>query len=115
MEKSKSTTGTKSKLKKVTITEEAEKALDRMHSSINQGNNGGKVSRIDLLSWAILHFEKNSFSETIEDIRRAHFDRLAYLGSVYDQLKKAQRDGTIEPDLAELLAPLSSTTVREGN
>lgn len=107
--------GTKTMLKKVTITEGAEKSLDRMRVSINQGNTGGKVSKVELLSWAILHFEKHSLSETIEDIRRAHFDRLAYLGSVYDQLKKAQRDGAIEPDLAELLAPLSTATVQKSN
>ncbi len=98
--------------KKITITEEAEKALTRMHVLTNQDNTGGKVSKVELLSWVIFSFEKNPLSSTQLEIRSTHFDQIAYLKSVCDKLMTAKREGATRPDLAQLLAPLTSVAVR---
>lgn len=99
-----------SDLRKAPVAAGADEALHRMVEITNEGYSGGKVRKWELLSWLILHFEKHSFSTARDDIRRVYFDRISYLSSVVDQLKKAQRAGDSSPDLDSLLAPVSSKT-----
>lgn len=97
----------KSEIRKVPVTSEAEESLFRMLKSVNEGFSGGKVSKAELFSWLILYFEKHGFEEAIPEIRRVYFDRVAYLASVLNELRRAERDGTAGPDLEALLAPVS--------
>ncbi len=96
-----------SKIAKFTGSIELEQAMDRMVAAVNEGFSGGKVSRHDLVSWAVLYFEKNCFQECIERIRQDHFDQVAYLESVLKQAKQARKAGAAGPDFATLLAPLA--------
>ena len=96
-----------SKIAKFTGSLELEQAMDRMVAAVNEGFSGGKVSKHDLVSWAVLYFEKNCFQECIERIRQDHFDQVAYLESVLKQAKQARKSGAAGPDFATLLAPLA--------
>lgn len=100
------------KVAKFTGTQEMDQALDRMVASVNENFSGGRISKHDMLSWAVLYFEKESFRDSIEKVRQDHFDQLAYLESILKQAKKARRNGEPRPDIAALLAPMS--TLPEG-
>ena len=95
-----------SKIAKFTGTIELEQSMDRMVATVNEGFSGGKVSRHDLVSWAVLYFEKSCFQECLEEIRQDHFDQVAYLESVLKQAKQARKAGSNVPDISTLLAPL---------
>lgn len=97
--------------RKVPISKEAEEALQRMVTETNQGFSGGRVGKAEVLSWLVLHFEKSSFTGAKEDIRKAHFDKVAYLAAVLEKVKRAQRNGHPVPDLDALLAPLAADRV----
>jgi Fe-S cluster assembly ATPase SufC len=97
-----------SKIAKFTGTIELEQAMDRMVAAVNEGFSGGRVTKHDLVSWAVLYFEKNCFQECVEHIRQDHFDQVAYLESVLKDAKKARREGQAGPDLTTALAPLIS-------
>lgn len=94
------------KLAKIAVTVEADQALDEMLIKVNTGFQGGKVGKQELASWAIKHLEENGIDGFIEAIRAAHFDELAYLGSVLKELRAAKREGRTEADLRTMLAPL---------
>ena len=98
---------TKTELRKVPITISAEEGLLRMLAATNQGFSGGKIGKIELLSWIVLYFEKATFLQVKEEIRKAYFDKVAYLREVMAQLKKAEKEGAPEPDWDVVLAPLS--------
>ena len=97
----------KSELRKAPLSVEADEGLIRMLEATNKEFHGGKVSKADLLSWLVLHFEKSSFATAREDIQKRYFDKVTYLSSVVDELKKAKRDGRPGPDLESLLAPIT--------
>ena len=97
-----------SKIAKFTGSIELEQAMDRMVAKINDGFSAGRVTKHDLVSSAVLYFEKSCFQEFIERIRLDHFDQVAYLESVLRQAKQARRDGQAVPDMAARLAPLVS-------
>ncbi|MGE4232080.1 MAG: hypothetical protein AB7F43_02015 [Bacteriovoracia bacterium] len=95
------------RIAKIGISDAADQALDKMLMQVNDGFQGGRVSKNDLASWALLAFEKHYLKEHIEAIRKDHFDKVAYLQSVVNQLKAAKKSGTTV-EVSELLAPLSS-------
>jgi Fe-S cluster assembly ATPase SufC len=97
---------------KITITSEGGELLDQMVRKTNEGFSGGRVTRQDLASWIICHFEKHHFSGEIESIRSANFDRLTYLESVLTQAKRAKRGGA-EIDLSEALSGLFSSRTQQ--
>ena len=96
-----------SKIAKFTGSIELEQAMDRMLAVVNEGFSGGKISRHDLVSWAVLYFEKHCFQECVERIRLDHFDQVVYLETVLKQAKQARKSGAVDPDFATLLAPLA--------
>ena len=95
------------KIAKFTGTAEMDSTLDRMVQATNDGFSGGRVTKHDLVSWALLYFEKHCFQGCLESIRQDHFDQIAYLESVLKEAKKARKIGQSAPDMAVLLAPLS--------
>lgn len=88
---------------KLSASLEADESLDRMYDKLNEGWTGGRVTKGDLTSWAILYFEKNSFSKCIEKIRKDHFSKTAHLTSVLQQLKRGEFE---EHELYARLAPV---------
>ena len=98
------------KIAKLTAAIEVDTALDRMVQASNDGFSGGRVTKHDLVTWAIMYFEKHRFQECIEKIRQDHFDQVAYLDSVLKEAKKARRAGATPEQVAALLAPLSAAS-----
>jgi len=96
------------KLAKLAATPVADEALDRMVKATNDGFTAGRLTKTELLSWAILYFERHSFEKCVEKIREAHFDQVAYLESVVREMKGARKSGADGKNLAELLAPLTA-------
>jgi hypothetical protein len=95
-------------IRKVNITEEAGKAVDRMIQDLNSEFSGGKINRTELLSWIAINFESNGYSEeTKKSIRKQYFDQVAYLGTVLAKMKQAKKNGEDIPSLEEIL-PLFS-------
>ena len=100
----------KPKLAKLTSTPEADAALSRMLEATTHDYRAGKISKTDLLSWIIRHFEKTSFDSSLGDIRQAFFDEVIYLDSLLKDLKVARRSGETSPSLNELLTKISAAT-----
>lgn len=96
------------KIAKIGVSTEADQALDRMVAKTNEGFTGGRVSKNDLTSWIIEHFENHGLDAVIEKIRKEHFDSVAYLESVVREMKQARRNGAALPDINTLLAPVAS-------
>lgn len=97
----------KKKIAKFTGTLDMDAALDRMVQMTNEGYSGGRVTKHDLVSWAVLYFEKQCFSGCIDKIRQDHFDQVVHLELLLRQAKQARRAGA---DATEVAAILSSAT-----
>ncbi|MBI3556392.1 MAG: hypothetical protein HY074_09035 [Deltaproteobacteria bacterium] len=98
------------KIAKFTGTTETEQAADRMVQAVNDGFSGGRVTKHEMVSWAILYFEKHCFLDCMERIRQDHFDQVAYLESVLREAKKARKEGQPNVDLGALLSPITKGT-----
>jgi len=70
------------KRKKIGTTDEADQALERMVTRVNDGFRGGRIGKQEMASWIIQYFERHGFSESIGAVRAEHFDQVAFLGSV---------------------------------
>ena len=97
------------KISKIGVLKDSDQAIDRMLLKINEGYHGGRVTKVDLASWIILHFETHVLENSIEKIRRDHFDQVTYLESVIREMKRARKVGNETPDLSILLAPITSS------
>jgi hypothetical protein len=61
---------------KVPVSVEANQALEIMLETVNEGYLGGRVSKLDLISWVLIEFKKEHLSKSVEDIRKQSFDQL---------------------------------------
>ena len=91
------------KIAKFTGTLEMDAALDRMVRTVNDGFSGGRVSKHELVSWAVLYFEKQCFPDCLEKLRSDHFDQVAHLESVLKQAKLARKSGADAAEVAVIL------------
>ncbi len=96
-----------SSIAKITTAQGADEALDRMVKAANDGFSGGRVTKHDLTSWIITHFEEDYFQLCISKIREDHFNQITYLEGVVKELRKRE-SGDLPVDIAELLAPVLS-------
>ena len=97
-------------LPKITITTQADLALEIMLKSVNDGFVSGRVKKTQLASWIILHFQAKRFAKQLGKIRSDHFDRLAHLKSIVRKMEEAKRhDQNLE--LGHLLSPLTTMKV----
>lgn len=94
------------KIAKLTGTVEMDLALERMLQAVNNGFSGGRVSKHDLLSWIVVEFERDDFPQSIDQIRKDHFDQLVYLEAVLRDAKKARKKGEEATDLQAALKAL---------
>jgi fatty acid/phospholipid biosynthesis enzyme len=92
------------KIAKFTGSLEADEVLIKMVDVVNDGFNGGRVTKHEMLSWLILKFEKSIFKDLIDEIRNDHFDQLAYLEAVLKEAKRARRQGLAPVDLSSTLS-----------
>ena len=89
--------------KNIRISDEADRAVDRMVEEVNNEFDGGSVNRTELLSLIVLRFEKHLFKKSIPIIRKIHFDQLAYLESLVLKMKRAKSNGDPLNNISELL------------
>jgi hypothetical protein len=78
-------------LAKVAITKRADESVDGALQRINEGFEGGRVSKTDLMSWAILRVVSDLDQTDIDEIRREHFNQAAYLDALVKRLKTTGR------------------------
>lgn len=90
---------------KVAISPEADKYLEDMRKSVNEGFSSGKVTKSQLATWIIGQFWFNLTTKQIEKIRADHFDEVAHLESVVERLKEARKTKASLP-VQDLLAPV---------
>jgi len=99
---------TMEKTEKVLVTMTADENLERMVEEVNDGFTGGRVTKMQMLSWLVPVFRGRYFRDCIEEIRRAHFDELAHLKSIVREMEQAKKSGKTDLNLQEMLAPVLS-------
>ena len=87
---------------RVIINQEASRSIDELAVKVNSGFAAGRVTRLQLVSWILRKFADVCGDSDIQEIRAAHFDRIAYLESL---LKRAKETGVLPPELNALLQP----------
>jgi hypothetical protein len=85
---------------KVTITKQAEKAMVELLPRINDGFEGGRINRQDLISWILTRFIEDCTEQEIRTIRADHLDEFTLLEM---SLKKFKQAGGLPPELRKLL------------
>jgi hypothetical protein len=79
-------------LAKIAITSSADSALSQALNRINLNFEGGRITKAGLASWLIQRAGADLDEHTIEEIRRAHFNQVAYLENLVKKLKSSDRD-----------------------
>jgi hypothetical protein len=77
---------------RLVISSGANEALSAMIEVINQGFEGGSVDKSQAASWLILR-AKSQIERLLPEIRRDHFDEVAYLEAVLTKKKRATKEG----------------------
>lgn len=85
---------------KVTVSKKAEKAIGDLLVRVNDGYEGGRVSRQDLMSWILAKFVEECTDQEIRAIRADHFDEISLLEL---SLKRFKQAGGLPPELKKLL------------
>jgi hypothetical protein len=98
-------------LAKVGIQRVADERIDQALSRVNEGFEGGRVSKTDFLSWLIVDAVERLDDATIDEIRKAHFNQVAYLDGLVKRLKVAQRNNLTDDERALLKVLFESGTV----
>lgn len=93
-------------LAKVAITKRADESVSGALQRINEGFEGGRVSKTDFMSWAILRFVSDLDEGGIVEIHREHFNQVAYLDGLVKRLKKTDRESLTEEERSNLRALL---------
>ncbi|GIL17473.1 MAG: hypothetical protein BroJett040_12240 [Oligoflexia bacterium] len=88
------------KLQRITVSKEAQNALENIKDRVNDGFSGGKVNLTQMANWILLRFQNDLDEAYIKDIRAEHFDEVAMLESI---LKKAKESGKVPTDFKALL------------
>lgn len=85
---------------KVTIAKKAETAIGSLLARVNDGFEGGRISRQDLISWILAKFTDECTEHDIKAIRADHFDEIVLLEL---SLKRYKQAGGLPPELKKLL------------
>lgn len=94
-------------ISRVIISQESSRCLDDLASRVNTGFEAGKVTRPQILNWVLRRFAETAGESEIQEVRAAHFDRIAYLEAL---LKRAKETGVLPPELAALAQPPCGST-----
>lgn len=87
---------------RVLISQESNRHLDDLAARVNDGFDAGKITRPQILSWVLRRFAEAAGEDEIQELRAAHFDRIAYLEAL---LKRAKETGVLPPELAAAAQP----------
>jgi DNA repair exonuclease SbcCD nuclease subunit len=85
---------------KVTISKKAEKTVTDLLARVNDGYEGGRINRQNLISWIVATFSDECTDQEIRTIRADHFDEIMLLEL---SLKKFKQAGALPPELRKLL------------
>ena len=85
---------------RLAVTKEAEKALNEMMEKVNRGFEGGRISKLDMASWALVRVQSEMNEAMIQDVRSEHFDEVAALEAV---LRRAKEQGRVSQELRLML------------
>lgn len=88
------------KLQRITVSKEAQNALENIKDRVNDGFSGGKVNLTQTANWILLRFQNELDETQIKEIRAEHFDEVAMLESI---LKQAKELGKVPTDFKALL------------
>lgn len=93
---------------RVVISTESNQYIDDLAERVNEDFDAGKVSRSQILNWIVKRFAESAGDAEIQELRAAHFDRIAYLEAI---LKRAKATGVLPPELnAAIQAPSFQVT-----
>jgi hypothetical protein len=93
------------KLSKIAVSMIADEALSKALEGINHGFDGGRVTKTDLASWFLIRGAEALQTDSIEEIRKAHFNQIAYLESLTKKMRSSGRE-SIDPSEVEILQDL---------
>ncbi len=85
---------------RVLISGSVEKALGAVVERLNEGFDGGKISRTQATNWILQKFYDNLTDIDIREIRAEHFDEVSVLEAV---LIRAKKSGQVPPELKAFL------------
>jgi hypothetical protein len=87
-------------LHRLSATRVADEALNKIVERVNEGFNGGRVSRMQALSWLLIRQADSLSDTTIQEIRSEFFDEIALLESL---LREAKTTGKVPQEFRGLL------------
>jgi hypothetical protein len=99
-------------LAKIAITTDSDAALVQALEKVNKNNSGGRVTKTDLASWFILKFATDLTDQSIDQIRTAHFNQVAYLDSLVRGLKQSGRDSLSMDEIVNLQAMMKQQNTK---
>lgn len=88
------------KIQRITVSKEAQNALENIKDRVNDGFTGGKVNLTQMANWILLRFQNELDETQIKEVRAEHFDEVAMLESI---LKQAKESGKVPTDFKALL------------
>jgi hypothetical protein len=77
-------------MKKVSLTNPADSALNEMLEVIQDGYKTGKISKQTLTNWIVLFFWQNQFEKSVKKIRKDHEDPILILKEKIKSLEAAK-------------------------
>ena len=103
----------KTQIAKVTISTQADSAVNRMLIEANKDFTGGKITKHQLLSWFVLSQDGAPFQRNIERLQRDHFDQVSHLENVLKRIKKARKQGITDEEAERQLRNFNETPSRQ--
>jgi hypothetical protein len=100
-------------LAKIAITTSADNQLSQALDRVNQGFEGGRVTKTDFASWLIQKTIGTLDDSGIDEVRRAHFNQVIYLEGLIRKLKAAGRDNLGVEEMAMLQAMVGQQTTKK--
>lgn len=97
----------KNEIAKVTISYEADNALNRMLGEVNKDFTGGRITKHQLLSWFVTSQDGAPFQRAIEKVQREYFDHVAHMENLIKRIKKARKQGIPDEEAERLLRNLN--------
>lgn len=89
-------------IQRIAISKEAQIAITEIMDKVNEGFLGGKVTRMELANWALIHLKETISDEQINQVRMEHFDEVTLL-EVILRKAKAKEKGKIPEEFKDLL------------
>jgi hypothetical protein len=99
-------------LAKIAITTDSDAALVQALEKVNKNNPGGRVTKTDLASWFILKSATDLTDQSIDQIRTAHFNQVAYLDALVRGLKQSGRESLSMDEIVNLQAMMKQQNTK---